>query len=298
MILIKNYYNSSRDIIAIIIAITLLSGCSDLVLIHPKGQIGLEQRSLIFTSLGLMLIVVVPAIIMAIIFAIKYRASNIKATYSPNWCSSTKIELIVWSIPILIIIFLAQLTWTSTHSLDPSKPIASKAKPINIQVVALDWKWLFIYPEYGIATVNEIAFPINVPIHFEITSNSVMNSFFIPQLGGQIYAMAGMNSNLNLIANEQGIYKGISSNFSGSGFSNMKFTVIATKDMDTFYQWLKKVKNSKYQLSTIYDYENLAVPSDNNQVKYFSIVKPYLYKHVISKFLTEKTYPIGIKKKE
>ncbi|PLK58390.1 ubiquinol oxidase subunit II [Candidatus Palibaumannia cicadellinicola] len=279
----KNH--NSITILFIIIAIGLLSGCSNVVLMNPKGQIGLEQRTLILTALGLMLIVVIPAIAMAIIFAIKYRASNIKATYSPHWYNSAKIELIVWSIPILIILFLATITWKSTHVLDPYKPIASATKPIMIQVVALDWKWLFIYPEYGIATVNEIAFPTNVPIHFDITSNSVMNSFFIPQLGGQIYAMAGMNSTLNLMANEQGIYKGISSNFSGRGFSGMKFTAIATPDDQSFHQWMQKVKMSQHQLSTMYDYEHLAAPSENHPVEYFSSVTFDLFHKVIGKFM-------------
>ncbi|AIN47183.1 ubiquinol oxidase subunit II [Candidatus Palibaumannia cicadellinicola] len=278
--------NNSLEMMFIIIIMGLLSGCSNVVLMNPKGQIGLEERSLILTALGLMLIIVIPVIAMAIIFAIKYRASNIKATYSPNWYHSTKIELVVWSIPIMIIIFLAILTWKSTHVLDPCKPIPSAAKPMMIQVIALDWKWLFIYPEYCIATVNEIAFPTNVPIHLKITSNSVMNSFFIPQLGGQIYAMAGMNSTLNLIANEQGTYKGISSNFSGRGFSGMKFTAIATQDYESFHQWVQKVKNSQHQLSTMSDYEYLAAPSENHPVQYFSNVKRDLYQNVIGKFMS------------
>ncbi|ABF14100.1 ubiquinol oxidase subunit II [Candidatus Palibaumannia cicadellinicola] len=278
-------YIKKISLLLIIVSIAFISGCSEMVLMNPKGQIGLEERNLILTSLGLMLIVVIPAIAMAIIFAIQYRASNLQATYNPNLLNSTKIELVVWSIPILIISFLAYITWNSTHRLDPYKPIASAVKPINIQVIALDWKWLFIYPEYSIATVNEIVFPVNVPIHFNITSNSVMNSFFIPQLGGQIYAMAGMNSTLNLIANKNGSYKGISSNFSGRGFSDMKFSAIATKNNELFYQWIKKVKSSPYQLSTMSAYEHLAVPSINNAVEYFSNVKPDLYKKVIGKFM-------------
>lgn len=280
-------YNKILEVLSLFAVISFVSGCSDMVLMHPKGQIGLEQRSLILTALGLMLIVVIPAIVMALIFAIKYRASNNKATYRPNWSHSSKVELVVWTVPILIIIFLATLTWKSTHALDPSKPIASDTKPVTIQVIAMDWKWLFIYPEQGIATVNEIAFPANVPVKFEVTSNSVMNSFFIPQLGSQIYAMAGMNATLHLTANESGSYKGISSNFSGQGFSGMKFTAIATPDQADFDVWVQKVKTSPNTLGTMYAYEQLAAPSEYHPVEYFSRVKSNLYQDVIDKFMSK-----------
>ncbi|WMQ73949.1 MAG: Cytochrome bo(3) ubiquinol oxidase subunit 2 [Sodalis sp.] len=278
-------YNKYLEILSLFGVVALVSGCSDMVLMNPKGQIGLEQRSLILTALGLMLIVVIPAVVMAFVFAIKYRASNTKATYSPDWSHSSRVELVVWTVPILIIIFLATLTWKSTHALDPSKPIASDAKPVTIQVVAMDWKWLFIYPQQGIATVNEIAFPANVPVKFEITSNSVMNSFFIPQLGSQIYAMAGMHATLHLIANEPGSYKGLSANFSGRGFSGMKFTAVATPDQAGFDEWVQKVKASSDTLGTMDAYEQLAAPSEYHPVKYFSNVKPSLYQDVIYKFM-------------
>ncbi|XOD69990.1 MAG: ubiquinol oxidase subunit II [Sodalis sp. (in: enterobacteria)] len=265
--------------------LAFISGCSDMALMNPKGQIGLEQRSLILTFLGTMLIVVIPAIVMAFVFAIKYTASNTKATYSPNWSHSNKIELLVWTIPILIIISLGTLTWNSTYTLDPSKPILSDSSPINIQVIALDWKWLFIYPDHGIATVNEIAFPANVPVKFKITSNSVMNSFFIPQLGSQIYAMPGMNSTLHLIANEPGNYKGMSSNFSGRGFSGMKFSANATSDQNSFENWIQKVKASVDTLCTMSAYENLASQSEYHSVKYFSNVNPSLFQDIIDKFM-------------
>lgn len=281
-------YNKSLRILSLFTSIALLGGCNDMVLMNSKGQIGLEQRSLILTAIGLMLIVVIPAISMAFIFAIQYRASNNKATYNPSWSHSSKVELVVWMVPILIIIFLAILTWKSTHALDPRKPIVSNIKPIIIEVIALDWKWLFIYPEQGIATVNEIAFPANIPVKFEITSNSVMNSFFIPQLGSQIYAMAGMNSTLNLIANDPGSYKGISSNFSGRGFSGMKFTAIATPDQDGFNAWVHKVKASPDTLGTIEAYEQLAAPSEYHLVEYFSSVKPELFQNVIGKFMNKR----------
>lgn len=269
----------------VLCSIILLSGCSNMVLMHPKGAIGLEQRSLILTAISLMMIVVIPAIVMAIIFSIRYRSSNISGKYEPNWSSSNKIELVIWLIPVLIITCLSIITWKSTHALDPSKPLITNTKPITIQVVAMDWKWLFIYPEEGVASINEIIFPANVPIKFEVTSNSVMNSFFIPQLGGQIYAMAGMNSILYLIANKPGAYKGISANFSGQGFSGMKFIATVTPKQHEFQEWIKKAKKSKKKLENIKSYEQLAIPSEHNPVEYFSSVKPNLFQNIIYKFM-------------
>ena len=276
-------YNKSLGILSLIAGTLLLSGC-DNALLNPKGQIALEQRSLILTAFGLMLIVVIPAVLMAIVFAWKYRASNTNAKYSPNWSHSNKVEAVVWTIPILIIIFLGVLTWKSTHALEPSKPLASDVKPVEIDVVALDWKWLFIYPEQGIATVNQIAFPANTPVSFKITSNSVMNSFFIPTLGSQIYAMAGMQTKLHLIANEPGTFDGISSNFSGRGFSGMKFKAIATQNDAEFQQWVAKVKAAPNALANMEDFEKLAAPSENHPVEYFSSANPELFVQIINKF--------------
>ena len=276
-------YNKSLGILSLLAGTVLLSGC-DSALLNPKGQIALEQRSLILTAFGLMMIVVIPAVLMAVVFAWKYRASNTNAKYSPNWSHSNKVEAVVWTVPILIIIFLGVLTWKSTHALEPSKPLASTEKPVVIDVVALDWKWLFIYPEQGIATVNQIAFPANRPVSFHITSNSVMNSFFIPTLGSQIYAMAGMQTKLHLIANEPGTFDGISSNFSGRGFSGMKFKAIATPDEASFNQWVAKAKESSNTLMTMDDFEKLAAPSENHPVEFFSTANPDLFKQVIGKF--------------
>jgi len=210
----------------------LLSGCN-WTLLDPKGQVGIEQKNLILIATGLMLLVVIPVIIMTVAFAWKYRASNKAATYTPDWSHSTKIEAAVWIIPILIIIALGYVTYKSTHKLDPYRPLDSDVKPIQIDVVALDWKWLFIYPEQGIATVNKINFPANTPVNFRVTSDAVMNSFFIPGLGGQIYAMAGMTTKLHLIANENGEFDGISANYSGAGFTGMKFKATATSQEDS-----------------------------------------------------------------
>ncbi|MQL48014.1 cytochrome o ubiquinol oxidase subunit II [Photorhabdus khanii] len=277
-------YNKSIGILSLLAATLMLNGC-DMVLMNPKGAIGAEQKTLILTAIGLMLIIVIPVIIMAFTFAVRYREANKNATYRPNWAHSNKIELVVWTVPIIIIIILATITWKTTHELDPYKPLVSDEKPVTIEVISLDWKWLFVYPEQGIATVNEIAFPTGVPVNFKITSDSVMNSFFIPQLGGQIYAMAGMQTKLHLIANEPGTYKGLSSSYSGHGFSGMKFTATATADRESFEQWVQKVKASPKTLDTMQAFDELAKQSQNHPVEYFSSVKPNLYQDIIAKFM-------------
>ncbi|MFP3019516.1 MAG: ubiquinol oxidase subunit II [Arsenophonus sp.] len=279
-------YKGSIGIISPLTIVFLLTGCN-MVLMDPKGVISIEQKKLILTALCLMLIVVVPVIFMAIIFAIKYRANNKESTYWPDWAYSNKIELICWIIPIIIITILAIITWKSSHQLDPYKPLKSDKRPITIQVISTNWKWVYIYPEKNIATVNEIVIPIGVPINFKVTSDSVMNSFFIPALGGQIYAMAGMQTKLHLIANEPGTYKGFSSSYSGHGFSDMKFNVIATPDLESFDKWVQKVKTSKKTLDTMLAFNQLAKPSHNVPVIYFSNVRPNLYEDLILKFCYE-----------
>lgn len=221
----------------------VLSGCSS-ALMDPKGQVGEEQRVLILTAFALMLIVVVPVIVMTLVFAWRYREGNKEASYRPDWAHSTAIEVVVWLIPCLIIVVLAILTYWTSHSLDPMKPIEtdSEQDALEIQAVSLDWKWLFIYPDQQIATVNEVAFPEDRPIHFRVTSGSVMNAFFIPALGTQIYAMAGMDANLNLIANEKGTFEGRSTNYSGAGFSGMTFQSRALSESG-FKEWVGTVKD-------------------------------------------------------
>ncbi|MGV7243910.1 ubiquinol oxidase subunit II [Caballeronia sp. M23-90] len=259
----------------------LVSGC-DLDVLNPKGSVGVAEKSLIVDSTIAMLIVVVPVIALTAWFAWRYRASNKTAAYLPKWAHSNKIEVVVWTVPTLIIAYLAILTWNSTHALDPYKPLQSQIKPINVEVVALDWKWLFIYPDLGIASVNQLEFPVGTPVNFRITSDSVMNSFFIPQLGGQIYAMAGMQTQLHLMANEAGDYAGESANFSGRGFSDMKFRAIATSNAD-FESWVRKVKASPTQLDADV-YGALAAPSEKNPVAYYSHVGPVLFNNIIAKY--------------
>ncbi|WP_434212144.1 ubiquinol oxidase subunit II [[Pseudomonas] boreopolis] len=264
----------------------LLTGCNSAIL-NPKGQVGQDEKTLLITAVVLMLLVVVPVIVMTIAFAWKYRASNTKARYEPNWSHSTAIEVVVWSIPCLIILVLAVLTWRSSHALDPYKPLQSDVKPITIEAVAMDWKWLFIYPEQGIATVNEIAFPVDTPINFKITSDTVMNSFFIPHLGTQIYAMAGMETKLHLIANEPGDFPGISANYSGHGFSKMNFVARATPDQAGFDAWVAKVKAAPQSLQAA-EYQALAANRNDKSdypVTYYSSVQDGMFKSLIDKYM-------------
>ncbi|MGC1549840.1 MAG: ubiquinol oxidase subunit II [Rhodanobacter sp.] len=259
-----------------------LSGCSMEVL-SPKGDIGMQERTLILTALGLMLIVVVPVIVMTLVFAWRYRSSNTKATYAPKWAHSTAIEVVVWTVPCIIVSILAVIAWRTSYSLDPYKPLESNVKPITVEAVSLDWKWLFIYPDYGVASVNELAMPVNVPVNFKITSGSVMNSFFIPQLGSQIYAMAGMETKLHLIASEEGSYEGLSANYSGAGFSDMHFQAIATSQQG-FDDWIKKAKAGSSDL-TMATYEMLAKPSMRLPVTYYSNVSPDLFGGIVHQYM-------------
>jgi len=235
-----------------------------------------------------MLFIIIPVIIMTIYFSFKYRSTNINQVYKPNWCDSKTIEIIVWTIPILIISVLAFLSWNYTHKLEPRKSIVSFYKPIKIDVVALDWKWLFIYPDYHVATINEIMFPVDRPVLFRITSNSVMNSFFIPALGSQIYAMPGMVTKLNLIASSPGEYKGISSNYSGRGFSNMKFSAKSVMNNDMFLNWLRKIKNSSRKLNTMKMFNTISMPNENHTVEYFSNVKIDLFNKILHQYSNNK----------
>ncbi|WP_231588899.1 ubiquinol oxidase subunit II [Aquitalea pelogenes] len=261
----------------------LLTGCQGGIL-DPKGQVAADEKSLIITATVLMLLVVIPVIVMTFLFAWKYRASNKDAIYTPKWSHSNKIEAVVWIIPIIIVSCLAVVTWNTTHKLDPYRPLDSDKKPINVQVVAMNWKWLFIYPDLNIATVNQLAFPKNVPVNFRITSDAAMNSFFIPQLGGQIYAMAGMETKLHLIANEAGTYKGMSSNYSGAGFSGMKFNAIATETPEQFDAWVQKVRAAGKSLNAD-AYLALAKPSENNPVAFYNMPEPRLFDAVLHKYM-------------
>lgn len=265
------------------VAPLLLAGCQGGIL-DPKGQIGVDEKNLIVIATLLMLIVVIPVIVMTLFFAWKYREGRTQEIYAPKWSHSNKIELVVWIIPIIIVSILGTITWRSTHHLDPYKPLVHDKEHIVVEVVSLNWKWLFIYPEQGVASINELAFPTDVPVEFKITSDTTMNSFFIPQLGGQIYSMAGMETQLHLIANEAGQYDGYSANYSGEGFTGMQFKAIATADEAGFDEWINKLKQSSDTLNPA-TYAQLAEPSENNPVQYFGTVSSGMFHHILHQFM-------------
>lgn len=264
-----------------ITSLFLLTSCN-LVVFNPKGQVATDERDLIILATGLMLLVVVPVIVMMFVFAYHYRATNKKARYSPRWASSHKIEAVVWGVPLLIIIVLGWVTWETTHALDPYRPLESDTPPINVQVVATDWKWLFIYPDLGIASVNELALPVQTPVSFTVTSDAAMTSFFIPALGGQIYAMAGMQTKLHLIANETGEFRGIAANYNGPGFSDMHFTTLSLSTAD-FQTWVTKVKGAATSLDHS-TYAQLAKPTLKHPVTYYSAVQERLFLDIVDKY--------------
>jgi cytochrome o ubiquinol oxidase subunit II len=264
-------------------ASVMLAGCQGGVL-DPKGQVGVDEKYLIIVATLLMLVVVIPVIVMTLFFAWKYREGRDHEIYAPKWSHSKKIELVVWLVPIIIIVILGVITWRSTHDLDPYKPLVHEKEHLTVEVVSLNWKWLFIYPEQGVASVNELAFPTDVPVEFKITSDTTMNSFFIPQLGGQIYSMAGMETQLHLIANEPGTYDGFSANYSGEGFTGMQFKAIATEDEAGFDAWVNKLKQQPQTLNPS-SYRALAEPSENNPVQYFGQVKPGMFHHILMQFM-------------
>ncbi|HLH10749.1 MAG TPA: ubiquinol oxidase subunit II [Methylovirgula sp.] len=264
----------------LLVTTPLLGGCQFAVM-DPKGPIGAQEKSIILLSTGLMLIVVVPVIALTLAFAWRYRASNSKATFAPDWSHSNRIEAVVWLVPCLIVAILGSVTWVSSHTLDPYRPIAAAAKPIDVDVVSLDWKWLFIYPDLKIASVNELAFPVGTPVRFRMTSSSVMDAFFIPRLGSQIYTMPGMETKLSLLADNPGTYEGISANYSGDGFSDMKFAARAMSAAD-FAKWVETVRRSPREL-TMAAYRQLAKPSEDVPVGYYGDIASNLYHDVLNK---------------
>ncbi|MDU0810869.1 MAG: ubiquinol oxidase subunit II [Burkholderia sp.] len=263
--------------------LAVLFGCSDdLHILSPKGAVGVAEKELIVKAILAMLLIVIPVILITLFFVWRYRASKRSSDYSPDWSHSTIIEITIWIVPTLIVIYLSSLAWRTSHDLDPYKKISSPIEPIDVEVVALDWKWLFIYPKFGIASLNELAIPVATPVNFRITSDSVMNSFFIAELGSQVYAMAGMQTRLHLIADKVGDYVGISSNYSGRGFSDMRFHTLA-KPRQEFDEWVKKVKSSSDHLDMLI-YQNISQPSEKVPVRYFLLTDSQLFKKIITKY--------------
>ena len=264
----------------------LMTGC-DWALFDPKGQIARDELTLLITCTVLMLLVVIPVIVLTLVFAWKYRASNTKARYEPNWSHSTAIEVVVWSIPCMIILVLAVLTWRSSHALDPYKPLESDTKPVVIEAISLDWKWLFVYPEENIAVVNELTFPVDAPLNFKITADTVMNAFFIPHLGSMIYSMAGMETKLHLIANEAGSYEGRSSHYSGAGFSKMHFTAHAVSN-EEYQAWLAKVRgDAKVMDQKAFTELTTEQNHDWHPVTYYGSTEKGLFDAIIAKHAGE-----------
>ncbi len=251
------------------IAASMLAGCSEGVL-DPHGPVGTAEKTILLNSLGIMLVIVIPTILATLGVAFWYRASNTKARYLPDWEYSGRIELIVWSIPAMVVLLLGGIAWVGSHDLDPPKPLASPVKPIHVEVISLDWKWLFIYPDQGIASVNRLVVPTGTPVSFRLTSATVMNSFFVPQLGTQIYTMSGMTTRLNLLADRPGRYQGLSAQFSGDGFSGMRFTYDAVSQA-RFDSWVSAARGQGPSLNPA-GYAALARQSEN--------VAPFTYRAV------------------
>lgn len=266
--------------------VAVLGGCAGAVL-DPAGDIARQQRDIIYFSTAIMLLIIVPVIVLIILFAWRYRVGNEDATYDPDFDHSTSLELVIWSAPLLIIICLGALTWWSTHLLDPfrpldrvaaGKPIDRKAKPLVVQVVSLDWKWLFIYPEQGIATVNELALPVDRQVRFEMTSTNMMNTFYAPTLAGMIYTMPGMRSQLHAVLNRPGMYDGMSANYSGAGFSDMHFKLYGVSQ-GGFDAWVARVKASGKTLDTP-TFLAVEKPSEKVPPMYFAGVDATLFDRI------------------
>ena len=256
----------------------------NVAVLSPRGEIGQKERNLMAVTIILSLIVVVPVYAMTIAIVMKYREGNKKAKkYSPDWDGSRLYESIWWGIPFLIIFILSIITWNSSHALDPFKPLNSTVKPLHVQVISLDWKWLFIYPEQHIASVNMVEMPVGTPVNFQITSDTVMNSFWIPNLGSQIYAMPGMNTQLHLIADTTGDYRGSSANISGKGFASMDFMAKAVPAGE-FDTWVHNAQNSTSILNS-FAYGELAKPSQSSVYATYSSVDDNLYNNVVMKYM-------------
>jgi cytochrome o ubiquinol oxidase subunit 2 len=267
----------------------LLGGC-DMVVMNPAGDIAVQQRDLILFSTGVMLLIIVPVMVLTVVFARKYRRGNTDKTYDPKFDHSTTLELVIWACPLLIIIALSAVTWTSTHLLDPfrplerlgpGRPVPAGTKPLEVQAIALDWKWLFIYPDLGIATVNELALPVDVPVHFSITSTDQFNTLYVPTLAGMIYAMPTMKSELNAVINKPVTSEGYSGNYTGRGYSDMRFKFYG-RSPDDFARWVSGIKAGGGALQTA-NYIDLAKPSEKVPVMRFASVQSGLFDRIVNR---------------
>ncbi len=256
-----------------------LGGCDGGVL-DPKGPISAAERQILFNATGIMLAIVIPTMFATLGVAFWFRASNRRADYWPDFEYSGRIEVLVWSIPLMTVLLVGCVAWIGSYDLDPPKGLASSTKPLKVQVVSLDWKWLFVYPELGVASVNQLTVPVGVPVSFDLTSSGVMNSFFVPQLAGQIYTMAGMATHLNLVADHAGAYRGISANFSGDGFADMHFNVNAVP-AESFAHWLESTRSSGPALDA-QSYADLVKPSKAVLPFTYKSIDPALFARVVA----------------
>jgi cytochrome o ubiquinol oxidase subunit 2 len=266
-------------IVVVLISAAMLSGCTEGVL-DPQGPIAEAERQILFNSLGIMLAIVIPTILATLGVAYWFRASNGRARYMPDFTYSGRLEVLVWSIPLMTVILVGGVAWVGAHDLDPRKAISPAVKPVTVQVVSLDWKWLFILPEQGIASVNHLTVPVGTPINFELTSSGVMNSFFVPQLGSQIYTMSGMATHVQLQADHSGTFRGLSAQFSGDGFADMRFTVDAVPAQQ-FEQWATATRNSGPMLDA-QTYADLARPSQAVSPFTYRAIAPGLFNTILS----------------
>jgi cytochrome o ubiquinol oxidase subunit 2 len=266
--------------ISITSAAMLLASCSEGVL-DPRGPVGKAERIILYDSTAIMLAVVIPVIVLTLVFAWWFRAKNKRARYRPDWEYSGRIEMIIWSIPALIVLFLGGIAWTGSHDLDPPLPLAESTAPLDIEVVSLDWRWLFIYPHEGIASLNRLVVPAGVPLRFRLTSTTVMNSFFVPQLGTQIYTMPNMVTRLNLQADEPGTFEGLSAQFSGDGFSDMRFDLVST-EAEAFKSWVSATKTQGGVLDAG-TFEELVKPAKADGAQTYAQVSEGLFDRISSR---------------
>src|SRR3982075_522046 len=252
-------------------------------ILDPQGPIGTADTAILIDSLAIMLAIVVPTIVAIFAFAFWFRASNAKARYLPHWAYSGRIELVVWSIPTLTIILLGGVAWIGAHQLDPAKPVEGSAKPLTIQAVSLDWKWLFLYPDQRVATINTLTVPVGVPLQFKLTSASVMNVFFIPQFGSMIYTMNGMATRLNLLADRPGAFRALPAHFSGDGFSDMHFDVHVVPS-EQFSKWAQDASGAEKALDQR-SYEEIARPSMKSEQAIYRLGDPTLFDSIVAQKL-------------
>jgi len=269
----------------------LVAPCRAAGVLDPQGPVAAAERLILINATAIMLVVVLPVIVLTLAFAWWYRASNKRADYRPDWSYSGEIELVVWSIPAMVVILLGAVAWIGSHELDPARALRSDSAPLRIEVVSLDWKWLFIYPEQQVASVNQLVVPAGAPVEFVMTSASVMNSFFVPQLGGQIYTMPGMATRLNLLADRPGDYPGLSANFSGDGFSDMRFMLHAVPAAE-FQQWLERTRGAAPALDSA-AYARLAAAGLENSRPTYGSIDPNLFEHIVQQTMPVAAAPGG-----